>query len=78
MPLLLRLHGHRYLFYSKEIGEPPHVHILKDRKQLKVWLSDMRVAKNVGFAAHEVNAILAVVKENRTTFQEAWDDYFGH
>lgn len=78
MPVLLRWHGHRILFYSKEIGEPPHVHVLKDRKQLKVWLRDMSVARNVGFAAHEVNAILNVVSEHRQAFLEAWNDYFGH
>jgi hypothetical protein len=38
MPVLLRWHGHRFLFYSMEPGEPPHIHVLKDGKQLKVWL----------------------------------------
>jgi len=78
MPVVLRWQGHRFLFYSKEIGEPPHIHVLKDRKQLKVWLSDLRVARNVGFASHEVNAILTIVAENRRKFLEAWNDYFGH
>jgi hypothetical protein len=55
-----------------------HIHVLKDARQLKVWLSEVRVAKNIGFAAHEVNAILEVVAENRQTFLEAWNDYFGH
>lgn len=53
MPVILRWNGHRFLFYSKEVGEPPHIHVLKDNKQLKIWLADMRIAKNVGFAAHE-------------------------
>ncbi len=48
MPTILRWKGHKFLFYSKEIGEPPHIHVLKDHKQLKVWLSDIRLAKNVG------------------------------
>ncbi|MCO6187204.1 DUF4160 domain-containing protein [Rhizobium sp. L1K21] len=78
MPTLLNWKGHKFLFYSKEIGEPPHVHVLKDKKQLKVWLSDLRVARNAGFAAHEVNAILAVIAENRAQFLETWNDYFGH
>ena len=78
MPVVFRWKGHRFLFYSKEIGEPPHIHVLKDARQLKVWLSEVRVAKNIGFAAHEVNAILEVVAENRQTFLEAWNDYFGH
>lgn len=78
MPVLLRWQGHRFLFYSKEIGEPPHIHVLKDAKQLKVWLADLRVARNVGFSSHEVNAILRVTAENRDAFEEAWHDYFGN
>jgi hypothetical protein len=58
MRVVLRWHGHRFLFYSKEIGEPAHIHVLKDGKQLKIWLKDMRVARNAGFAIHEVNDIL--------------------
>lgn len=41
MPVILRWLGHRFLFYSKEVGEPPHIHVLKDDKQLKVWLKDL-------------------------------------
>ncbi len=78
MPTLLVWKGHRFLFYSKEIGEPPHAHVLKDAKQLKVWLRDLGVARNAGFAEHEVNAILKVVAQHRQSFEEAWDDYFGH
>ncbi|WP_377297408.1 DUF4160 domain-containing protein [Rhizobium sp. SGZ-381] len=78
MPVLLRWHGHRFLFYSMELGEPPHVHVLKDGKQLKVWLADLRVARNVGFAQHEVNDILKVIAAHRQGFTEAWHDYFGH
>jgi hypothetical protein len=78
MPTILRWKGHKFLFYSKEIGEPPHIHVLKDHKQLKVWLSDIRLAKNAGFAPHEVNDILAVVAEYQEKFLEAWNDHFGH
>jgi hypothetical protein len=78
MPVILRWRGHRFLFYSKEIGEPPHIHVLKDSKQLKVWLSDLSIARSTGFARHEVSDILTVVAENRQQFLEAWNDYFGH
>jgi len=78
MPTLLLWKGHRFLFYSKEIGEPPHVHVLKVGKQLKVWLKDLRVARKAGFATHEVNDILKVIGENRQAFLEAGHDHFGH
>jgi hypothetical protein len=60
-----------------EIGEPPHIHVIKDDKQLKVWLADLRVARNAGFAAHEINDILRVVAQHKQSFVETWNDYFG-
>lgn len=78
MPVVLRWNGHRFLFYSKEVGEPPHIHVLKDNRQLKIWLADMRVARNVGFAQHEVNEIVRVAAANGQRFMEAWNDYFGY
>lgn len=77
MPTLLLWKGHRFLFYSKETGEPPHIHVLKDGKQLKVWLRECSVARNAGFAPHEVNAILKVTADHRDEFEEAWHGYFG-
>ncbi|WP_349360192.1 DUF4160 domain-containing protein [Stappia sp.] len=78
MPTILRWKGHRFLFYSKEIGEPPHVHVLKDGKQVKIWLATLTIARNVGFAPHEVNDILKVTAQHQTAFLEAWNDHFGH
>ncbi len=66
------MEGPQVPFLLEEIGEPPHIHVLKDHKQLKVWLSDVPPAKNVGFAPHEVNDILAVVAEYQEKFLEAW------
>ena len=69
MPVILRWRGHRFLFYfpGRSVNRH-HIHVLKDAKQLKVWLAEnffIRVARNVGFATHEVNDILGVVAENR-------------
>lgn len=77
MPTVLQWRGHRFLFYSKEIGEPPHIHVLKDAKQLKVWLRELRVARNAGFGDHEINAIMKIVAANQVQFLEAWNDHFG-
>lgn len=78
MPVVLRWNGHKFLFYSKEPGEPPHIHVIKDDRQLKFWLADMRIARVEGFARHEVNAIMKVASEHRETFLEAWNDFFGN
>jgi hypothetical protein len=77
MPVVLRWNGHRFLFYSKEVGEPPHIHVLKDRKQLKIWLLDMRIARNEGFAPHEATELVRITAQHREKFLEAWNDFFG-
>ncbi|MGE6742599.1 DUF4160 domain-containing protein [Allorhizobium pseudoryzae] len=63
--------------FSLDRGEPPHVHVRKDRKELKLWLDPVRVAYNRRVADHEVNAIMAVVNEHRKEFLDAWNRYFG-
>jgi hypothetical protein len=78
MPTLLVWAGYRFLFYSREVGEPPHIHVLKDNKQLKIWLEDLRIAKSVGFRDHEVTEVLKKIKEQREKFLEAWHDHFGN
>lgn len=78
MPTLLLWKGYRFLFYSKEVGEEPHVHVLKDGKQLKVWLETSVIARKIGFRDHEVTEEMRAVAENRSAFLEAWHDHFGN
>jgi hypothetical protein len=77
MPTILRIDGFRFHFYSHEPGEPPHVHINRGGANCKIWLENISVARNRGFAAHELGRALTLVRENRTMFLEAWYGYFG-
>ena len=54
MPTVLRWRGYKFLFFSLEEGEPPHVHVRKGSGQAKFWLSDCQLAKERGFADHEL------------------------
>lgn len=38
MPTVLRLGPYRFFFYSVDRGEPPHVHVRRDRGTAKFWL----------------------------------------
>jgi len=78
VPTVLRFDGCRAFFYSNEGHEPPHLHVIRDNKEAKFWLHDLSVAVNLGFAAHEINAILIVLRENRVLLAEAWNDHFGN
>ena len=38
MPNLLQIGPYRIYFWSLENGEPPHVHVKRDRSKAKFWL----------------------------------------
>lgn len=77
MPTLLRWKGYRFFFYSADGWEPPHVHVVKDGREAKIWLRDLTVAVNLGFSARDLSEIIGATRENRDAFVEAWNDYFG-
>ncbi|MBB4264992.1 DUF4160 domain-containing protein [Roseospira visakhapatnamensis] len=77
MPTLLRIDGFRFYFYSHEPGEPAPVHVDKGPATAKVWLAAVSVARDIGFAAHDLQRIRRLVDAHRDAFREAWDDFFG-
>ncbi len=77
MPTVLRAGGYRFYFFSHEPNEPPHVHVDKGDSSAKVWVESGDLARNHGFAAHELRGILALVSEHREQLLEAWHGYFG-
>jgi hypothetical protein len=77
MPTVLRIGPYSFVFFSSDRGEPPHIHVKRDRDVAKFWLEPVALAKNRGFPEHELNAIEALVIQHRQTLLEAWHDYFG-
>jgi hypothetical protein len=77
MPTILRTAGFRFYFFSHEPNEPPHIHLDRGGASAKVWLDPVRLARNHGFAPHELTGILALVKQHREDLLEAWHEYFG-
>ena len=77
MPTLLRWKGYRFFFFSADKSEPAHIHIVKDGKEAKIWLNDITVAINMGFAAVELSEIIRKAREERVSFLEAWNDHFA-
>lgn len=65
------------MFHSLDRGEPPHIHVRKDRKELKIWLAPVVLARNRRCADHDVNAIMSIVNERRKEFLDAWTEHFG-
>ena len=77
MPTVLRWKGYKFLFFSLDEGEPPHVHVRRDGNEVKIWLSDCTLAKNTGFRDHELAEIRKKVEEQRDQFLRIWHDHFG-
>ncbi|HWE94753.1 MAG TPA: DUF4160 domain-containing protein [Tepidisphaeraceae bacterium] len=78
MPTVLRIGPYRLHFYAADGHEPPHVHVARDEKELKVWLDTVRAAGETGFNAREIRAVLTLIADNREVLLRTWHDYFRH
>ncbi|HFQ94253.1 MAG TPA: DUF4160 domain-containing protein [Anaerolineae bacterium] len=76
MPTIL-IDGYKFRFYSSDIFEPPHVHIIKAEKVAKIWLQPISVQYNRGYNPAELNRLLKLTRKNQEKLLEAWNDYFS-
>jgi hypothetical protein len=80
MPVIFRLEGMRFHFFSDEGDprEPIHVHIAKAGKDAKFWLyPDVRLAYNRRYDARTIKRLLAIVEAHRDEIERAWNDHFS-
>jgi hypothetical protein len=81
MPEIFREGPYVFRFYALDKGEPPHVHVRRDRSDVKFWLSrgdppSVELAKDRGFPGHEVRKARKLVEKHRKQLLEEWHDYF--
>ena len=76
-PTVLQSGPYRFFFFSSDRNEPTHVHVKRDRKLAKFWLSPIRMEYNYGFTPTELNRITAIVREHEAELLKAWHDYFN-
>jgi hypothetical protein len=77
MPTVLRTGPYRFYFWSHELHEPPHIHVDRKKFSAKFWLQPVSLARSIGFRAHELRQIQALVVEHQAEFLEAWHGHFG-
>ena len=78
MPTVLRIGPYRFEFYAGDVGEPPHVHVKRDRNHAKFWLRPAApLARNRGFADHELNIVRRLVVEHQAFLLERWNEFFN-
>lgn len=78
MPTVLRIGPYRFFFYSNEKGEPPHIHVQRERFLAKFWLNPVALAGSKRFASHELRTIQKHVEGHRKEFLEAWNEHIGN
>jgi len=57
--------GYKFRFYSSDIFEPPHVHIIKAENVAKIWLQPISVQYNTGYNPRELNKLLRLTRKNQ-------------
>ena len=76
MPHVARHGPYRFLFFSNNGREPPHVHVKRDRSEARFWLVPVALARNRRFNQHELRRIEAIVRARRLRFLEVWNAFF--
>ena len=69
------IEGYKFRFYSSDINEPPHVHVIRDDNVAKIWLQPIVV--NYGYNQPTLNRILKLTRQNQDRLLEAWNDHFS-
>jgi Domain of unknown function (DUF4160) len=80
MPVVFRLDGKRYHFFSDEGNplEPVHVHVAQAGLDAKFWLfPDVRLAYNRGYDARTIKRLQEIVEAHREEIERAWNEHFS-
>ncbi len=75
-PTVRRIGPYRFFFYASDLGEPPHIHVERERAVAKFWLNPVRLERSWGFSAHELRRVEELVGDNAASFVEAWHEFF--
>ena len=80
MPVVFRIEGFRFHFFSNEGDprEPIHIHVTRAGADAKFWLfPQAELAYNRGFDARTIWRLLEIVSLRRGEIEEAWHDHFS-
>ena len=76
MPTIV-IDGYKFRFYSSDINEPPHVHIIRDSSVAKIWLLPVRVEYNRGYNRPTLNRVVRLTRQHQERLLEAWNAHFN-
>lgn len=77
MPIVFKIKGIRFFFYSNE-HEPIHVHVEKDGAIAKIEIVPVvRVVSSKGFSKHTLKNLEKIVEESKKLIIASWEGHFG-
>jgi hypothetical protein len=71
------LTAYRFVLFSSDRTEPPHIHVKRERTVAKFWLSPISLVKNKGFPEHELAGIERLVVQHQEELIQGWHDHFN-
>ena len=74
MPVVFRYRGYRGWFYEADLAEPAHVHVGKDGKEAKFWLTPIRLARSGHFNAQDLRTIERILRRFQDDILTKWDE----
>jgi len=77
MPTVLIVGPYRFFFVSLDRGEPPHIHIQREKMIAKFWLDPVALERGGGFKPQELNKLFKMTQENRDFLLERWNEHLG-
>ncbi len=76
VPTIHREGPYRFFFYAADRDEPPHVHVERENRTAKFWLTPVRLERSAGFSRGELSRIRRLVTANQASFMRGWSEYF--
>ncbi|MGA3265851.1 MAG: DUF4160 domain-containing protein [Verrucomicrobiota bacterium] len=73
----IKIERYKFRFYSSDVGEPPHVHVIDGDRVAKIWLQPVSTEYNHGYNVAQLNYILKLTRENQARLLANWNEYFA-
>ncbi|MBI5775382.1 MAG: DUF4160 domain-containing protein [Verrucomicrobia bacterium] len=75
MPTIF-IERYKFRFYSSDMHEPPHVHVIYAENVAKIWLEPVELEYNRSYNRAEMNRIIKLTQQNQQRLLEAWNEHF--
>lgn len=71
-PTVLREQGYRIIIYYND-HEPAHVHVKKDKNEVRIQLEPIQIMDNHRFKPNEIKTILRLIEKYQTLLLDTWN-----